>query len=195
MESVGPPRTADGNAFRFRANRPSLDLCSTVLWRYVSPVEQLHEPDDLARWFVEAGLWADEHPVTEADVQAARALRENLYDLFLAHLHRRELPKATVINRRAARPDPAPQLDPIGQVHWLTGEPVPAALSAIARDGIDLIAGPLSGRLRECAAPKCAFLFVDTSRSGTRRWCAHNRCGNRQHVREYRARQHSVRRS
>jgi predicted RNA-binding Zn ribbon-like protein len=65
-----------------------------------------------------------------------------------------------------------------------------AALSTIARDGIDLIAGPLSERLRECA-----FQFADTSRPGARRRCAHNRCGNRHHVREYRTRRHAALRS
>lgn len=71
---------------------------------------------------------------------------------------------------------------------WAPAEPLSAALSTIARDAIDLISGVNADRIRECAAPDCAFLFLDTSRPGTRRWCAMNRCGNREHVRRHRSR-------
>ncbi|HEX6673640.1 MAG TPA: CGNR zinc finger domain-containing protein [Actinomycetes bacterium] len=189
METASPPRTADGDRFRFRAGRPSLDLCSTVLWRHVSPVEQLRHPDDVARWLAEAGLWTEPHPVSDADVRTVRALREALYRLFLARIRGEKLPGARLVNRCAAHPGPTPRLTSDGQTRWLIRDPVPTALSAVARDGIELLTGALSGRVRECAAPDCAFLFVDTSRPGTRRWCAHNRCGNREHVREHRARE------
>jgi predicted RNA-binding Zn ribbon-like protein len=189
MGTAKPPRTADEDRFRFRAGRPSLDLCSTVLWRHVSPVELLQHPDDMARWLAEAGLWPRPHPVGDADVRRLRALREALYRLFLARIRGEKLPDARVVNRCARHPGPTPSLTPDGQARWLIRDPVPTALSAVARDGIDLLTGPLSSRLRECAAPDCAFLFVDTSRPGTRRWCAHDRCGNRQHVRDHRARE------
>ncbi|WP_314173464.1 CGNR zinc finger domain-containing protein [Streptomyces winkii] len=193
-----PPRTADGDGFRFRAGRPSLDLCSTVLWRHVAPVEQLERPEDLSRWLVGAGLWTGASAVSESDLRAARSLREALYGLFLARIHGRPLaagvPEGTadgiaVVNRAAARPDPAPQLSADGELRLLTGDQASASLSAVARDGIDLLTGSLAGRLRECAADDCAFLFVDTSQPGRRRWCAHSRCGNRQNVRDHRARQ------
>ncbi|MEV6911021.1 CGNR zinc finger domain-containing protein [Amycolatopsis sp. NPDC051071] len=31
---------------------------------------------------------------------------------------------------------------------------------------------------RECSADDCYLLFFDTSRSGNRRWCSMERCGN-----------------
>lgn len=192
---MGVPRTADGDGFRFRAGRASLDLCSTVLWRHVEPVELLRGPDDVGRWFVGSGLWDRPYDVSLAEVRAVRQVREALYGLFLASIRGDRLPAATVVNRWAAHPDPAPQLRAGGQVRWRIEEPVSAGLSAVARDGIDVLTGPLSARLRECAAPDCAFLFVDSSRPGTRRWCAHNRCGNREHVREHRARQSSTSRT
>lgn len=188
MGTVAPPRTADRDRFRFRAGRPSLDLCSTVLWRHIGPIEQLGQPGDLAGWLVESGLWARPHPVTDADLRAFRALRESLYQIFRARILGSELPGVAVVNQCAEHPGPVPRLSPEGDLRWVTGDPVPAALSAVARDGIELLTGHWSGRLRECAAPDCAFLFADTSRPGRRRWCAHNRCGNRQHVRAHRAR-------
>jgi predicted RNA-binding Zn ribbon-like protein len=61
-----------------------------------------------------------------------------------------------------------------------------AALSAIARDVIDLLDGPLGHRIRVCAADDCGLLFVDASRPGTRRWCSMQRCGNLAKVRTHR---------
>ncbi|WP_037062942.1 CGNR zinc finger domain-containing protein [Pseudonocardia acaciae] len=182
--------TADGDSFRFRAGRPSLDLCSTLLWRHREPVEQLRDPADLARWLCAAGLCGDGARATPEQLASARALREAGYRLFGRHLAGRAPDAAdiAVVNATAAHPDRFPQLTPSGGVRWSAGEPVAAALATVARDCIDVLTGPLADRLRECAAPDCAFLFVDTSRPGTRRWCAQNRCGNRQHVRDHRAR-------
>ena len=186
----GLPRTAEGDAFRFRAGRVSLDLCSTVLWRHVQPAEQLRSPADLARWRSEAGLGHSRHALTEADLAEARGLREAIYRLVTARIRGARLPARDVaaVNAAARHPGRAPRLGPRGELRWDVGEPLAAALSAVARDAIELIGGPQAGRVRECAAPDCTFLFVDTSRSGVRRWCAATRCGNREHVRKHRSR-------
>ncbi|MEN3536520.1 CGNR zinc finger domain-containing protein [Microbispora sp. ZYX-F-249] len=43
-------------------------------------------------------------------------------------------------------------------------------------------------RLRTCAAPDCAHVFVDESRNRSRVYCDSRTCGNRMHVAAYRAR-------
>jgi predicted RNA-binding Zn ribbon-like protein len=183
-------RTADGDNFRFRAGRLSLDLCSTLLWRYRAPEEQLREPADLARWFDEAGVRPAPATVRRADLDAALALREAIYSLVHDRIGGRPLAAAPLatINAIAARPDPAPALLRDGTLAWSADAPASAALSRVARDAIAVLGGSAE-RLRECAARDCAFLFLDTSRPGRRRWCAMNRCGNRQHVRDHRSRQ------
>jgi predicted RNA-binding Zn ribbon-like protein len=190
-EEQRPPRTADGDAFRFRAGRLSLDLCSTLLWRHVAPTEQLREPADLARWFQESGVRPVPTTVQAGDLDAARALREAIYALAHDRIAGRPLSRASVatLNALAANPDPAPAVMADGQLVWAADEPASAALSRVARDAIELLTGSSVARLRECAAPDCAFLFLDTSRPGRRRWCASDRCGNREHVREHRRRQ------
>jgi predicted RNA-binding Zn ribbon-like protein len=190
VSSSGPPRTADGDAFRFRAGRVSLDLCSTLLWRHSRPVEQLRSPADLVRWRSEAGLGQSRAALTEAGLADARRLREAIYRLVSAHIRGVGLPARDVaaVNAAARHPCRTPRLSAHGELHWEDGEPLAAALSAVARDAIELITGPWAGRIRECEASDCAFLFVDTSRSGIRRWCAMNRCGNREHVRKHRSR-------
>lgn len=42
-------------------------------------------------------------------------------------------------------------------------------------------------RIGRCARPDCAFVFVDTSRNGRRRFCS-TRCSTRVHVAEHRTR-------
>src|SRR3954468_22764830 len=110
MGSAESPRTADGDEFRFRSGRPRLDLCSTVLWRQLRPVELLQRPEDLVRWLVGAGLWTNASTVTDSDLTATRALREAVCQLFQAHLQGRALHAVATVNEAAAAPDPSPQL-------------------------------------------------------------------------------------
>ncbi len=63
-----------------------------------------------------------------------------------------------------------------------------ALVASVARDAIDLLSGPLAGRIRECSAGDCALLFFDTSRAGRRRWCSMASCGARAKMAAYRAR-------
>ncbi len=63
-----------------------------------------------------------------------------------------------------------------------------AALSVIARDAINLLAGPALGRIRACDSDGCATLFYDRSPSGRRRWCSMRRCGEKVAAANYRRR-------
>lgn len=185
-----PTYTADGDGFRFRAGRLCLDLTSTVRRRHVGPIEQLGCPADLTSWLAGAGVSPVPGAVTEGELLRARELREAIYRLAHARIAGNELPSPDldVVNAAAGVPVPVPQLTADAGVRWISDAPGAAGLAAVARDCIDLIGGPLAGRIRECLAEDCAYLFLDASRSGQRRWCAMNRCGNRSHVREFRAR-------
>jgi predicted RNA-binding Zn ribbon-like protein len=190
MGHPAPARTADGDAFRFRAGRLSLDLCSTLLWRHRAPSEQLRSPADLGRWLEEAGLRPAPTSTGEDDLRAALELREAVYAMVHAHLEGKRFTSAQVaiVNAAAAHATPTPRISRNNKVSWAADEAALACLACVARDAIELLTSPLAGRVRECAAPDCAFLFLDTSRPGRRRWCAMNRCGNRQLVREHRER-------
>jgi predicted RNA-binding Zn ribbon-like protein len=190
MGHPAPARTADGDAFRFRAGRLSLDLCSTLLWRHRAPSEQLQSPADLGRWLGEAGLRPAPTSSGEEDLRTALELREAIYAMVHARLERRRFTSAQVaiVNAVAAHPTPSPRIGRNNEVSWAADDAALACLACVARDAIELLTSPLAGRVRECAAPDCAFLFLDTSRPGKRRWCAMNRCGNRQLVREHRER-------
>lgn len=176
--------------FHFKGGRDCLDLVATVGERWRRSFERLREPDDLARWLVDAGL-LDERPlVSETQLAQARALREAIYRVTrLAGRGRPQAGDVGEINRWAARPGLAPQLDAGGrEVTTLADPPVEAALATLARDAIDLVTGPYARRVRECAADDCALLFVDTSRPGRRRWCSMEACGNKAKTAAYRRR-------
>jgi predicted RNA-binding Zn ribbon-like protein len=70
----------------------------------------------------------------------------------------------------------------------MSATPGLSALAAVARDAVDLLTAAPAGRLRDCAAHDCAFLFLDPSGPGRRRRCAMSWCGNRQRVRAFRSR-------
>jgi predicted RNA-binding Zn ribbon-like protein len=63
-----------------------------------------------------------------------------------------------------------------------------APLWPIVRSAADLLTSSRLAALRVCAADACAWLFLDTSRNGSRRWCSMRTCGNRAKARRHHAR-------
>ncbi len=125
--------------------------------------------------------------VSAAQLAAGRTLREAINRLARPGLAP-EPGDREELNRWAARASLAPQLTAEGKLVWGADQAVPATLATVACDAIDLLSGPLAGRIRECVAPDCALLFVDTSRPGRRRWCSTAACGNRVRTKAYRQR-------
>ena len=182
---TGYDRDVDDLAFRFVTERPSLALTATVGERWDRGIERLRTPSDLRRWLAELGLRARPD---QADLVDAKELREAIYDAAKSTIDG-SAPTARgrrTINGFAARPTLVPQLTTIG-MRW-DPSTMPAILSWLARDAIDLLGGPDRARLRECASPTCGLLFTDTSRPGRRRWCSSERCGGAARAAEYRRR-------
>ncbi len=180
------------DGFRFRAGRLALDFAATLAARLKPvPRELLAVPKDLERWLAVSELAFDGSRATAVDLASARALREALYRLAVARIDGGVLVSAdrALVNVWAARPVPAPQVgnDRAHGLKW-TGGDVPACLAAIAQDGVTLVSGPLALRIRECAREGCSLLFLDTSRSGERRWCSMRACGNKEKVSNFRRR-------
>lgn len=159
-------------------------------------------PGDLARWerlrtAEDLRSWVREGPVAlpigrmrTADLDAMRLLREHLRALLHAATSAEPLPPRSVaaVNAAAAGPPPVRRLGRDGSVRWALPITVTQVGSLLARDALDVIGEAHAGRLKECAAPDCALLFLDDSRACSRRWCSMQRCGNRSKVRAQRAR-------
>jgi predicted RNA-binding Zn ribbon-like protein len=183
---------------RYGSGRVCLDLVRTVGERWRRSFERLRSPVDLDRWLVGTGLITEPPSSRRRDLVRARELREAIYGLARAAMDgtRTRAGDVEVVNASAARPDLAPQLRAGRLMRLGRSHPVDAALATVARDAVELFGGPLAAQVRECAAPDCSGIFLDTSRAGARRWCSMaTGCGNKRKVAAYRARRATTRRA
>jgi len=179
--------------FSFHRGSLSLDFAGTVGSRAsAAPEERLPDADALRRWLEEAGLAPEARP-DQADLLAARRLREAVFRIFSDAIEgRRADPGSLAIVNRAADGLRlgAPQLDARLRAHWLTKAPVAVALGRIAADAIERLSHE-PDRLGRCAREDCGAIILSRSRSERRRWCSMELCGNRAKVAAYRARSKS----
>lgn len=62
-------------------------------------------------------------------------------------------------------------------------------LWTLAQSASELVLSHAMERVRACGADTCRWLFLDTSKNHTRRWCDMKVCGNRMKARRFQARQ------
>ncbi|MGA9720744.1 MAG: CGNR zinc finger domain-containing protein, partial [Acidobacteriaceae bacterium] len=62
-----------------------------------------------------------------------------------------------------------------------------APVLLLAQKAVDLLTADEPPRLHACASGTCRWLFLDTSRNRTRRWCNMKTCGNREKARRFTA--------
>jgi predicted RNA-binding Zn ribbon-like protein len=151
--------------------------------------EMLYEPSDLADW-LNGRFPGVDGTVTDRDLIDAKALRAAIARLAIAASsnERAATDDVDVVNLFAATPDIPPSLPGGGRQAGRARAHTGQALSAMAREAVELFGSDSLPRIRECAADDCAMVFYDDSRSNNRRWCSMQRCGNRAKVRAHRAR-------
>jgi|HubBroStandDraft_6_1064221.scaffolds.fasta_scaffold238101_1 predicted RNA-binding Zn ribbon-like protein len=185
---------------------PGDELCiafaDTRSWRGSEPAtETLNGLGDVLAWCAQAKAidghtrttleaWANRHGTEAAQLFAeAIAARELIYGLFSATAAGRAVAQRDVdaLSRLLAAA-PARMEVAVGTggardgAMWRLPPAVPTAASLLAPvlwSAGDLLVGEHLDRVRRCANDKCLWLFVDDSKSGTRRWCAMRACGNR----------------
>lgn len=70
--------------------------------------------------------------------------------------------------------------------HWASErDQLERPLWFIIRDAADLLTSPELRHVRICASEDCDWLFLDTSKNHSRRWCDMKSCGNRAKARRY----------
>jgi predicted RNA-binding Zn ribbon-like protein len=63
---------------------------------------------------------------------------------------------------------------------WKSGEhDLDRMLWPIIHSAAELLLSPDLKLVKECSGPDCGWLFLDTSKNHTRRWCTMESCGNR----------------
>ena len=170
---------------RFLTGRISLDFTHTGGAGEAARWEILHAAADLEHWIgLIIGL---DVTATDADVEPARRVRNAISRLARARAAGERFRPADVriVNTAAEQSPPTLILRSDGSATRPTVS-LEGALSALARDAIDLLTGELRDRIRICAAENCGLLLVDASPRGDRRWCSMQVCGNRAKVRAHR---------
>ena len=181
------------------------------------PNELLASYDDLLAFSQQTGSLAEAHLARLHDLSARRLaeaaaalaqaieLRETIYRLFLALAIGDPVQPADLaaLNRafaealahaRIAESSPQARVaaPPTGsRFRWTwTDNPLSLALPLwpVARSAAELLTSPVLSALRLCASDRCDWLFLDTSRNGSRRWCSMRTCGNRAKARRHHAR-------
>jgi predicted RNA-binding Zn ribbon-like protein len=174
-------------ALRFDAGTPWLDLLATVGSAYgPEPTERLRGVSELERWLAHERLTPQEPP-TEADVAAARAMREVLRPVVLAVLADQEVDAAALeaLQHWLDRDEPLRVVPDAGMPAVEAPRTATVALARVCRQAVEHLAGPERAQLGACADDACHMAFLDPT--GRRRWCAAERCGVRARVRAHRA--------
>lgn len=179
--------------------RLCLDYANTVDWHASDhPEEFLTSFSDLVIWSRHAGILterqakrllqkgADCPQEAAAVLQRAIVLREAIYAIFAAVAHGRKPAAADLHTLNAALTETLAQSrivvaqdafswewageeDSLGRLLW-----------PVIRSAADLLTSCELDRVGQCADDRgCGWLFLDTSRNHTRRWCDINACGNR----------------
>jgi predicted RNA-binding Zn ribbon-like protein len=130
----------------------------------------------------------------EASAAAATVnqVRESLRGVLLAAVEGRAVNRRSlsIVNESLASAHGHHRLivDAEGKVaeSWSTTDDLTQLLFPVAIDAWDLLTEPELARVRQCPLPDgCGRLFLDTTRSRTRRWCSMATCGNRAKNRTY----------
>jgi predicted RNA-binding Zn ribbon-like protein len=186
---------------------PCLDFVNTVEWRGVpKPAERLTDYGEMLIWAEAAATIgrktrgrleaaAKRRPDAAAAALAeAIAFRETLAELLTADAP----PPARVeeLNAWLARAPERRRLAVSGEdFAWAAergGDEFLAPVWPVVWSAADLLVSGQAVRVRSCADRRCAWLFLDTSRSRHRRWCSMEGCGNRAKARRHYRRQRAA---
>jgi predicted RNA-binding Zn ribbon-like protein len=200
MPSLAEPRT-----FELIAGHPALDLVNTLDWRFRDngPEELLASYGDLLRLAAQAKILTAKQirHIVRASTQSAsadaliscRELREAAAEIFYAAVDARTPPASQIkiIERSFKQARDRQRFEWSGsRLDWEwpaseCGPDLPVWILAIAT--ARLMASKDMRLLRACEKPDCRWLFLDTSKNHTRRWCDMKICGNRMKARRFKA--------
>jgi predicted RNA-binding Zn ribbon-like protein len=145
--------------------------------------------EDLDRFF-ESHLYTGAHTHTQEELEAVRALRAPLRELFTSERD----DAVAIVNRMLSDARALPQLVRHGDVDWhihAVDPEAPLATRIVVETAmamIDVIRADEMSRFSVCADADCEGVVLDLSRNRSRKFCS-TACGNRNAVAAYRSRQ------
>jgi len=202
-----PP--TDVSDLRLLAGDLSLDFANTLDPRDgPNPVDLVVTVEDLTRWGLLAGLLDDREASAiresaksdagraERVLREARSVRELIHRVFaaVAHSAAPDAGDLRELSRRYQKALASFELHTEGrELAWISRperDGLERVVAAVVRSAVALLTSPRRARVKKCAAEgECGWLFLDTTRSGTRRWCRMSGCGSRAKARRHYARQ------
>jgi predicted RNA-binding Zn ribbon-like protein len=190
------------------SGHPILEFTNTVS-NHASehPGETLFDYGDLLSWTGKVGLIREEQVQklkrrASAQLDEARAvfarsleLREAVYRIFVAKTKGKspEEKDLAILNSALMHPTSGAQVVyRSGRFEWgwdFDDNALEAPLWILALSAVDLLTSEHVKWVGQCADEEgCGWLFVDTSKNHSRRWCDINDCGNRAKQRRYQQR-------
>jgi len=181
----------------------SLDLINTVSWPETAREHDWFDPPtNVTVWAVENGLIDDKtrrrldetltrHPErARSDLTRVREIRATLRSA-LAPPARSDPPSPDAVNRLSALLGDVcgrRRLDPV-TLQWSWGSPATLedVMAPVIWNAGDVLTTVSTARLGRC--PSCDWLFHDTTRNRSRRWCDMADCGSRDKALRYYHRQ------
>ncbi len=183
--------------------RLTLDFINTEGEERNGPPDWLESYSDVVRWCAAEGLLtadqtadvlaeASERPGAADEVfDRVIKLREGLFRI-LRSLRQGKAPVGedlAILDRELSAAMANLKFTPSGdRFEWRFGggeHELDRVLWPIVRDAADLLSSDVLERVEECDGDNCTWLFVDTSRNHSRRWCTMGDCGNRAKARRY----------
>ena len=186
-----------------------LDFVNTQNWgTHERRYERFESYDDFVRFarHFELLTEAEAHQLREEAAQrpeeaiamfeAGLALRDMLHRIFAAVASKQTPPPADLatLNSLLSQTLPHLRLIPSGKGFawgWARTETdLEGVFWPVVYSAAELLTSEKLARLGQCAGEDCGWLFLDTSRNHSRRWCEMQHCGNRVKARRhYRRRQ------
>jgi predicted RNA-binding Zn ribbon-like protein len=188
--------------FDLSSGNLALDFVNTVSYRPTLAIERLPEYRYLVAFGMQSGVYArGTEPVFmgsgqapglgKSALQRAIQFREALYAIFSAIVDHRAVPgnALALLNARLQEAMSHGRLVPANRRlvwEWIAMDThLESLLWPIARAAADLLLSDDLAHLRMCAAPDCAWLFLDHTKNQRRRWCDMKVCGNRVKARRF----------
>ena len=203
----------NASTLKLLGGRLSLDFANTADWHANDhPVESLTSYSDLVAWSQHVGILTDHqahrllkkaaHRPEDATavLERAIALREAIYRIFLAISHGRPPQAADLATFNAELSGALAQSRIVSTAEgfawdWAGAEDaLDGMLWPVVHDAADLLTSKELDRIGQCADDRCGWLFLDTSRNRSRRWCSMEDCGNRAKARRHYERKRAARR-
>lgn len=176
-----------------------LDFVNTVDPRHaVDRVDYIQDYEALLAWAIHAGVVepddanglrkasVDRSAAAAKVVQRSHHLREALYQILTRYREGRPPSQAGLSHLNGEMMRAGANARVVGSegrfaLHWNDNPlSLDRVLWPIARSSADLLVNGPINRVRECSGNgDCGWLFIDSSKNSSRRWCEMRSCGNR----------------